>query len=306
MAYGTGFAAVEEAINKASQGYARAAHPVDILGPVFVKDGKTVVVRFLSNNIITIPFHDFVTTASGKPKDFVCTTHLEGALRRPCMICDTMTREKDGVQVPLRPREATTVGIVVVKEYDKAARANIDVLREVELLVDPSDPEGAVNKVKAPTFGVIKQGSKFWTTINGYFQKYGTIVDRDYDWSRTGTGLKTAHTIIPNATDEWATAEDLWDHYDIPAIDGFKDPIQGRLVDWIERRGSEEYFDRHLKGIATDSDDDDVADEPTESDTPEWTPSKSKKASAPPSAGESGGTTFASLRDKIGKKYGDG
>jgi len=300
MAYKAGFAAVKEAVEAAanSGGFGKIAHPIDALAPVSFKKDTSTVVRILSENVLSIGFHEYITCRDGKRRDFVCTEELDGDLRRPCFICRNFTREvteKDGSkkQIPVKARNVV-LAVVAVKDWDRATKKNVERQRELDILVDPSDPDGPTEKVECPTFGVLKQGVKgFWSTLNGYYAKFETYVDRDYDVSRAGEKLDTVYTILADAEDG-SKPEDLWEYYGIPPVEGEDDPVFARLIEWLERRGTEDYYKRHLIGggdtSASDDGDSSVSDE-GESE------GASEKSEAAPSK------SFAELRSSIAKRY---
>jgi len=51
---------------------------------------------------------------------------------------------------------------------------------------------------------IVKQYKTFWTTLTGYYHEFGTICDRDYKITRTGTGRDIIYSIIPKNPDpDW-------------------------------------------------------------------------------------------------------
>src|SRR4051812_47273874 len=149
MAYGTGFGAVQEVMDRArsSQSVAKVAHPADprVLWNLGWKNGETKLVRFLSDAVLAIPMHAYTPTKDGGHKDFACTLELQGDLQRPCWICENMTkkvktRNGDLIEVPLKPTPKV-LGVVVVREEDEKGNV-VDVTRELDILVDPNEPDG--------------------------------------------------------------------------------------------------------------------------------------------------------------------
>jgi hypothetical protein len=307
MGYQTGFSAVKEAIEAAASSggdFGKAAHPIDVLRPVSWKDKENFAVRILTENVLKIGFHEFVKCRDNKSRDFVCTDQLDGPLQRPCWICKNITRkvtDKSGNEkiVPVKPR-TVVIAIVAVKDYDRPSKTNVERPQELEILVDPNDPDGPTQKVECPTFGVVKQGVKgFWAAVNGYYAKFETYVDRDYDITRDGDGLDTKYTIIADSRDdELDTPEKLWDYYGIPPVEGEDDPVFARLVQWMERRGTEEYYNRHLIGGSTESSPSNSDDE-SEDDENEGSEEEKPKASV----GGRATTSFAELRAQVTKRY---
>lgn len=294
MGYGdrSGFGAVKETIQKAASGggYTKAGHPIEVMGGIFwKKDGERKTVRFLTDNVISFPMHGFVPTKDGKNKDFACTAELEGDLKRPCWICENMTRTVDGKVLPMKPT-TKVIGAVIERNPDGS-----DVMKEYDLLVDPDDKEGPSEKTEGPTFSILSQGATFWTKMDGYYSKYkGTTMNRDYEIVRVGTGLKTTYNIMPEDADpEYTSPESLWDLYGIPYKEG-EDPVQEQIIKWIERKGTVEYFERYLR--MDGSSDEPEQDEP-EDEKPAPTRGFAKKA-----PGSGGG--IAGLKDKLAQ-YGE-
>src|SRR6478735_12650622 len=112
MSYGRGMAAVQAAIAAANSGgdfTNSVAHPIENPWTINWKEGETKVVRFLTDDLIVIGFHNFVTTLNGKPADFVDTSQLEGELKRPDCLAANLKDEKGK---PLRPTKQTVAMVV--------------------------------------------------------------------------------------------------------------------------------------------------------------------------------------------------
>jgi hypothetical protein len=248
MGYRRGFSAVQELIDKPAGGgdfTNTYGHPIELLWGLTWKDGEAKTVRFLTDDLIVIPMYDFVPCLDGKRREFVDTSALEGPLKRPDWISANL---KDDKGKPLRAREFT-VGIVVEREKNSDGEWQ-DKVHEFDMLSDPDDPTSEVIKVELPRFWVLKQGRRFWDQVNSYYSEYGTIVDRNYKIKRSGEGTKSNYTVMAMNTDpdDINDAEGLADLYQIPVIEGYEDsPVTGHIVQWIERRGTEKYF-QHLTG----------------------------------------------------------
>jgi hypothetical protein len=56
----------------------------------------------------------------------------------------------------------------------------------------------------ARNFLIVKQYKTFWQTLTSYYHEFGTLCDRDYKITRTGTKKDIVYTIIPKSPDpDW-------------------------------------------------------------------------------------------------------
>ncbi len=246
MAYRRGYAAVEESIEAANAAGDftpfTLTHPIQALWNMTWKDGETKVVRFLTDGVITIGFHNFIQTRDGKRAEFVDTSQLQGELQRPDWIAAHIKDEKGK---PLRPTNQT-IGIVVERKLNPDTREWEDVTAEFEVPSNPDDANSEKVTVEWPRFWVIKQGIRFWSQVDAYWSDLGTTTDRNFKIKRTGSSAQnTNYTVMPDLKDDGATAASLAELYDIPAVEGYEeDPVQGHIVQWIERRGTTKWFEK--------------------------------------------------------------
>lgn len=265
MAYKSGFTAVQESIKEAAAKasarteYANGiAHPIQKLWNLSWDEGEEKTVRFLTSNIVQAYFHEFIPCPDGKRREFADTSKLEGELRRPDVIAaDPRFNNERGY--PAKPRE-TYLAIVV--ERKKVGGVWEDVTDTFEVLSDPDDPKSELETIVAPRFWVIKQGSRFWDQVNVYWSDYGNITDRNYKIRRTGKGTSTTYMVRDTPEDPedmYKTEEALASLYQIPVMEGYEDdPVQGWIVEWLERRGTEKYFE-NLTGKKTPKEEPTVA-----------------------------------------------
>ncbi len=262
MALGRGFGAVQEAIAKANEAGNYTpfvlTHPVQQPYNMSWKDGETKVVRFLSDDLLVVGFHNYFPTRDGKHNDFVDTEDLDGDLCRPDYIKQTYKNEKG------KPKTATKQGVALViqRELNPATKEYEDVTDTFQTPSDPDDPNSEKIDVVWPRFWVIKQGMRFWAHVNAYWSDPdmgGTIVNRNFKITRSGsTAQGTSYSVIPIMKEDGATTASLAADYDIPAVDvtGYSDdfaqtlrddPITGHVYKWIERKGTEQHFEK-VKG----------------------------------------------------------
>ena len=244
MAYKSGFAAAAQAL-ATSANYGPSKHPIDVLPPLFWKHGDTHIVRFLSDEAVPFPLHEFIPCVDGKSRTFACTASLEGDLRRPCYICANVKVEaygKKGEFVPARPKPRVLL-IAVEQEKDRATKRFSDVTREIDLQLDPEDPASAT-KVEAPAFGLITAKSDFIDPLNVMYSNFDTTVDRPYGITRGGDKNRPVYTPVPLDSDEFKTPESHWEKYGLDTSDG--DPILSRIARWIYAHGSVEFYNRAI------------------------------------------------------------
>lgn len=190
------------------------------------------IVRFLTDEVLTAGFYNFVKggpVVDGKQRgrDFIAPESLVKDVEDPD------TGEVIHENVPLWPEVAEernyfthnniklptykgdikpakigerTVGIAVLREEKKIDGR----MRVVDKVVkrEWKDDEGKEHSEEGLVFGTIKESHKlFWSTLVGYFNRYGTICDRDYEIIRRGEKLETTYVIMP--MDKDASLDDL-------------------------------------------------------------------------------------------------
>jgi hypothetical protein len=292
--YNSGFAAVEAAVKRASsKGTGRGPRSNNF---TWKEDKEKKILRLLDDEPITIGIHEFTPCKDGKSRDFVCSEQL--ANPRECWICKNV-QKKDfkGNMGPAKPREVG-VGYAALREETREGRKFVytDVLHDVEgvdeAIIDilKSTPGVVVDgtTVKGvPFVGIVKQAvSNFWNQFNAYYARYGTTTDRDYQVTRQGAprDTKTAYIAIPcDAVDGMVEQEDVDKHYEVAKL------LHPTIVEWIERLGSEDYYDYFLISgpkEKTESTEKDSQDSDTEEE----------KETAHSEAGKDVG---GSLRDKL-------
>jgi hypothetical protein len=249
-----GFAAAEKALNEAKssgQGYA---------GKLFYatwKDGETKILRFLTDDVITCDFYEYVVDNQGKTQNFIVAPSLhsdeDGNVDPNWHGQDWVLkyggkmREKglSGDLIDPVPRKRT-VALAVLQE--EAPRENAsgrmamsyqDVLSEITVKDKP---------YAAREFVIVKQAYKnFWVQLVGYFHEYGTICDRPYKITRRGGDKDTQYQIIPLTPDSDFDIRELQESYGYGPGHKRADDDPDRflycpehLEDWAERYGGEE------------------------------------------------------------------
>ena len=259
MGIRSGFGAIQKAVEKQESGQQNGQ------GVTFIGwDGNKPasenkqVIRFIDEEPRVVGMYSFMKCADGKNRDFPNPADLDPP--REDVIGANFTREgRDGKQIPLKPSEQG-LSIAAVREEVKNPDGPGVISRDVLVDVEVSDEE-KLEKAKElaekgvitlegktvkgiPKVGIVKQSvGNFWKTLNGYWTRYETITDRDYEISRTGKKLDTDYTIVPIDKDEkLASQEAVNEHY---AISCFFHPT---VDEWLNRMGSEDRINFHLFG----------------------------------------------------------
>lgn len=188
------------------------------------KSGDSTVLRFIddSDRWIYIGQHSFVDT-KGRPADMkadekwpdkmgaVCRGDKafqdpDGTPYYPdgCYICDHMTKpdgKKYWPQTRLWARAVLREPVLATAEHVKSGEFG-DVVEGQRLGYRDAEHEikdeksGEVRRVKKIV--VVNMGVKnFFGAMQGYYDVYGTALDRDYHITRSGSGTDTDYKIVP-------------------------------------------------------------------------------------------------------------
>jgi len=195
----TGFDHVDKAISdakaRANQGFSGR------LNYFTWKDGESIVLRFLTDEVLTVAFYEMVVDNQGKFKDFIVAPDLyadePGWTGEDWVLKYGGKVHENGLSGPLiqpSPR-IRSVGVAVLREEaprevdGKTVMAYQDHLYEHNVSGDD---------FPARWFGIVKQSHQlFWNQMSGYHHEYGTICDRDFKVQRVGEKLDTTYRIVP-------------------------------------------------------------------------------------------------------------
>jgi hypothetical protein len=191
----TGFAAVEAAIKEAAA--RSSASSGAYLKNLFWKDGDRKIVRFLTDEIVTCRVYEYVNSKDGNGRDFINAASLgEGRTDWVKQFGGQATPYGSRTLAPAEDRKMT-FGIAALREEVQGSPGQVtyqDVLEEVIV----EDDKGNKETYGGRYFAVIKAAhGNFWDPLVGYFQRYGTVCDRDYEITRRGGEKGTTYTIIP-------------------------------------------------------------------------------------------------------------
>lgn len=246
----TGFAAVEAALKEAA---ARSSSGGGYLKNLFWKDGEKKIVRFLTDEVVTCRIYEYVHCKDGTGRDFVNNASLQdGAQDWVAMFNGQAYPYGSKTLAPAEDRKMT-YGIVALREeipreaQDGARNLDIgyqDVLEEVIV----EDDKGNKETFGGRYFAVIKAAHQnFWDPLIGYFLRYKTICDRDYEITRRGGDKGTGYTIIPctaGPDPDLPSEEAVQKFYGYGTKQSPTDPNRflycpQTLVEWVEDNASE-------------------------------------------------------------------
>lgn len=218
-----------------------------------MEGGDSKIVRLIDEAPIVVGIHHRVECKDGRHRHFTCATELDD--KRTCYICDTMTTETfDGRIIPLAPK-TVGVGMAALREEvrvdgeTRIADKLVDVKLPIEGREDITAKLEALGVTVAgdkalgiPDVGILRQSiGNFWSSFNSYYGRYGSANDRDYRVAREGVGLETTYTVLPCEQDEsMTTAQEVEARYAAAQL------LRTPVIEYLERMGSEEYYDRHL------------------------------------------------------------
>lgn len=172
-------------------------------------DGEEAIVRFLTDadSWVTVEQHQYVATKPA-PADYtgnwprvmgaVCrkTKLLDGStLHADCYICEHIAKPDGSPQKP----SSRTWALAVLREEVRNENGQVvgfrDQTREVAELKD-GKPTGSTKTEKAAV--VLNMGYRnFFSALQGFAGRYGTVLDRDYYIQRQGNDTQTQYHIVP-------------------------------------------------------------------------------------------------------------
>jgi hypothetical protein len=158
------------------------------------KDGDKLILRFLTDDIITAKFYDWVLTqrTSQKTGDVISQDFLVDPDGTDWVKHYGGIQKEYGTNKLIQAKPRTqTVAVAVVREEVPGKGRKLEV-RDKEILVEVDG-----KKVKAREFVLIKQGISFWEQFRGMTRRYDTITDRDYEITRVGSDKDTHYEIAP-------------------------------------------------------------------------------------------------------------
>ena len=157
------------------------------------EDGDKFVVRFLTDDVITTRFYEWVMTKDGKStRDFISAPdYFDNPTTDWVQKYQGQSRDfKTKQLLPAKSREMT-VGMAVMREEYTDSEGQPAVRDKL----DKTEVDGT--KFDTRWFGIIKQAhGNFWDNAMVYYSRWGTLCDRDYEITRTGKGVDTKYHFL--------------------------------------------------------------------------------------------------------------
>ena len=217
------------------------------------KPGDKKVLRFLADDVITEEMYDFIVDKTGSTKHFLVDPSDPGRLDRyrapsPGIGWRNLPRSSK-----FEPPKARMIGAAVAVLRQEVPGPDGRMVVEDVIF----DKEVNEQNLQARHFGIVTQGMpNFWRQlIKGYFKRYGTLTDRDYEITREGASLDTTYNIVPLDVDPDLDSPDKvrafyfygqpWDENDPQRF--LKCPMT--TVEWAKYYSSE---DRHRHWLEPD------------------------------------------------------
>ena len=229
MALKKGMAAVRESIERSQ----RSSGPKTYTETnwFYWRAGETKALRFLTdaNDIYVVPVHENVKAVDGKNKTFVCRTAFDAQ----CELCANKVYRRD-----------VGYGVAVLREevYEEVdGERKFTGYRDVTSTYEATIDGKTVTKRK-PWVGIVSQGMRnFWNQIAVINEKFGNLRDREIEIMRTGAGTDTTYMAIALQEKPIEGIEDRYAKF-VPDVESF-----------LNRIGSQEYYDAQLHGIVKEN-----------------------------------------------------
>jgi hypothetical protein len=207
----TGISAIESSLKRS--GGSSGGPAGRYLSYFLLGDGESKVIRFLTDmdndplGVAVAQFYEFVKDKNGKFQNFVHAPSFYAD--DPSWQGEDWVRKFGGKTTDYTTKEPVDptareriVGIAVEREEFPSEENGRRVLRSQDLLTQIEGRDG--NMHDARNFYIVKQAKAFWEYVKGYYHEFGTICDRDYKISRTGTGRDVVYSVIPKSPDpDW-------------------------------------------------------------------------------------------------------
>lgn len=157
-------------------------------------NGDTKIVRFLTDDIITARFYEYVIDARGKFQNFIYSPDVFGDGTEDFVKKYGGKVYENGKSGPLIDPKLIerTAGIAVLRKEIPKAGGGTEIVDYTEDIVVGDQT------YKTRWFGIVRQAKRnFWQQLSNLGMRYGTLCDRDYEITRTGERLDTTYSIIP-------------------------------------------------------------------------------------------------------------
>lgn len=265
MSFRRGGSAAEQAEKEANVSSSGRRGP-DFFG--LKEDGESTVIRLLTDHDewIWVDQHSFVPTKQGPkdaekwPKSMTSVCRKDKAFEghySDCYICDAKLKNSFGKVATPRIRVwALAVERELVRGDGSEALggpAKQGVVIGVRDKIDEVDEFGADgkptgNKLNYPRILVINMPMKgFFSHLKALHGLYGTVADRDFSVTRSGTGTETEYKIVPiDPIPDVRPGTPAWDKY-LQAVNEREISLEGIVAD----KATDEYYARFFDPTKT-------------------------------------------------------
>lgn len=192
-------------------------------------EDREKIVRFLTDDIVTAKVYGFVKGGpEGKGRDFIAPGSLyDDETGEPAYDWVPEARDyflENDISLPdyggnlvhaSKFGRDQVYGLVVLREE---VRVDGKLIVQDKIVHREWEKDGEVKSYDGPVYGYVKQGiPNFWSILVGFYDRYGTLTDRDYLITRRGNDKKTQYSIVPLDKDPaLETPEQLAEAYDPP------------------------------------------------------------------------------------------
>ena len=215
----TGFAAMTEMIKKQQE----KQNGGGFLPYLTWKDDRSEggfeyrkTLRFLSDDIVSCEMYDFIPCLDTKLRSFIVPASID--------LPGEDWVKKSGVKVKgfgntgfvdPKPR-AMGIAVACLREEYQCPREGILKIRDVEEDYE-YEQDGVTKTGRRKKYVLVKQSlTNFWNGIIPFYQRYGSIIDRDFVIERVNNDVNTRYTYVPlDPIEGFRTKEEIDAHYDL-------------------------------------------------------------------------------------------
>lgn len=159
------------------------------------KDGEKKILRFLTDEVITANFYEFICGNDGRPHDFLYSPDVFGPGTEDYVLKYGGRAFERGLSGPLvEPKlKERIVGIAVLRdEIPSPSGRGMATIDHIE------DTEVDGKRVKSRWYGIVKQATgNYWSDLLYVAERYdSSLCLRDWEVTREGGGLDTKYHFI--------------------------------------------------------------------------------------------------------------
>lgn len=196
-------------------------------------------VRFVTEDITPCQIYEYVPCKDGKLRDFIIPSSVN--LDGPDVVKEL------GVKVPQYGNKSNLIdpkargmafGLVVVREEKSEMINGRRVLTYSDKMETVKyEKDGQEVEETRPMYRIVKQSIRnFWPQVATYYERYGTVMDRDYTIERRRNDKDTSYIIIPcDPVEGLRDPEEVAAAYTPPIdmkkfVEGLADPERARKL----------------------------------------------------------------------------